>query len=255
MKAILLAAGVGERLKPLTDTSPKCLTEIGGRTMLHRHLDILSTMTGIDGMLIVVGYLEEMIREAVAAWRRETGSRYPVEFETNPEYRQGSILSLFAAARWLVEEPAIVMDADVVYHPEVLGRLVRSRHVNCFLLDRGSVESGEEMMVCATDGRALHIARSSDPDTRAGWDVKGEGVGFCRLAPEASRLLVEIIGDLAARGHGGADYERALAVLMKQVHCGYEEVTDLPWTEVDFQQDVEHAERDVLPRIQAITGS
>ena len=63
MKAILLAAGVGDRLRPFTDSHPKCLVEVGGRSLLDRHLDILSGIEAITGLHIVVGYLADQIRE------------------------------------------------------------------------------------------------------------------------------------------------------------------------------------------------
>ena len=49
MKAVLLAAGIGERLRPFTESSPKCLVDVGGRSLLFRHLDLLSALPEIDG--------------------------------------------------------------------------------------------------------------------------------------------------------------------------------------------------------------
>ncbi len=253
MKAILLAAGVGDRLRPFTDEHPKCLIDIGGRSLLHRHLDLLSAMPGLDGLLIVVGYREDQIRDAVAIWHRQTGRDFPVTFEVNPEFRKGSILSLYAARDVLTAEGGIAMDADVLYPPEVMRRLVQSSHANCFLIDERARETGEEMMVCVKDGRAMHIARSRDPSTHQGWDLKGEGVGFFRVAQADAPRLVEIMGEMVAAGIDRVEYEEALARFMKERPCGWETIGDLPWTEIDFIEDVERAARDILPRIEART--
>ncbi len=253
MKAVLLAAGVGERLRPFTDHHPKCLAEIGGRTLLDRHLDILAANPGIDGVTLVVGYLHDQIRSAVAGWqdRRPDGATpLPVTFFMNDAYRLGSILSLYAAREVLAGDDAIVMDADVLYHADVMRRLVDSPHANCFLIDADADESGEEMMVCIRGGRALHIARSSHPSTQdPSWELKGEGVGFFRLERGVAPRLIAIIEALLDKGRERAEYEEALAVLMGEVHCGFEHIGDLPWTEIDFPEDLERAARDVLPAL------
>src|SRR5512143_1506209 len=86
IRAVLLAAGVGDRLRPFTDLHPKCLVEVGHRTLLAHHLDLLSQIREISGMVIVVGYLEDQLREAVAAWKSQTGSAFEVGFEVNPAF-------------------------------------------------------------------------------------------------------------------------------------------------------------------------
>ena len=253
-RAILLAAGVGDRLRPFTDTAPKCLITVGGRTLLERHLDILSTTPGIDGLVIVVGYLQDQIRNAVDAWRTRTGSAFPVVFEVNADFRKGSILSLFVAQNHLLAHDCIVMDADVIYPRVLMQRLVGSPHANCFLLDERCEPTGEEMMVCVRDGRALHIARSREPSTKDGWDLTGEGVGFFRLHHAAAAALVETMQAMIASGLDRVEYEAALDRFLKDHSAGFETVGDLPWTEIDFREDVDKAERLVLPRIDTIGG-
>jgi choline kinase len=254
IRAILLAAGVGDRLRPFTDTTPKCLIPVGGRTLLERHLDILSTTPGIDSLVIVVGYLQEQIRAAVQAWQTRTGSAFPVLFEVNADYRKGSILSLHVAKDHLVRHDCIVMDADVIYPRVLMQRLVGSGHPNCFLLDERCTPTGEEMMVCVRDGRALHIARSREPSTLEGWDLSGEGVGFFKLHHAAAEALVETMDAMIGLGLDRVEYEAALDRFLKDHTAGCETVGDLPWTEIDFREDVDKAERLVLPRIEAIGG-
>jgi len=249
IRAVLLAAGVGDRLRPFTDHHPKCLVEVGERTLLAHHLDLLSQIPEIDAIVIVVGYFEDQIREAVAAWKAQTNSPFEVLFEVNPEYRKGSILSLRTASRHLVEHDTVIMDADVLYPRELMERLVRSPHKNCFLIDEDCIPTGEEMMVCVNDGRALHIARSREASTQTGWDLAGEGVGFFRLDKSDSVRLVAIMDAMVEDGLDRLEYEAALDRFMKEYVAGYETCADFPWTEIDFAEDVEKAVSTVLPKI------
>ncbi len=252
MKAVLLAAGVGDRLRPFTDHHPKCLVEVGGTTLLVRHLDILSSIPTLNELVIVVGYLDDQIRDAVAAWTRTHAAPMRVTFDVNPEFRKGSILSLYTAKDHLVEDDCVIMDADVLYPKVLMDRLVHSAHANCFLLDGASVRTGEEMMVCVKNGRALHIARSREESTAdAHWDKTGEGVGFFKLDRHDSKALVQTMATLIAEGFERAEYEVALDRFMKDHEAGYEDVGDLPWTEIDFIEDVQKAENDVLPHLEA----
>lgn len=247
MKAILLAAGVGQRLRPTTDARPKCLVEIGGRTLLARHFDMLSTFDEIDGVVIVVGYRHDQVRDAVSLWQQEAERDLQISCDTNDRYTLGSILSLYTARDTLVKHDSIIMDADVLYHRDVMKRLIESPHDNCFLIDRQAEESGEEMMVCIRDGRAMHIARSHESSTQTGWEEKGEGVGFFKIKHAYSRRLLEHIEELLGKGMEASGYEIALAGFMKEVTCGYECIGDLPWTEIDFAEDIVRAEEVVLP--------
>ena len=151
MKAIILAAGVGKRLWQVTQHRPKCLIEIGGQTLLHRYLTSLRGV-GIHGADMVVGYKQEMIRAAVAA--NSCGVR--VNFLVNEQFHRGSISSLWIA-RAALDDDAIVMDADVLFHQEILRRLVQSPYENALLMDETVKQTGEECMVVVEGGRIVRI--------------------------------------------------------------------------------------------------
>ena len=100
MKAVILAAGVGKRLWPVTQHRPKCLIEIGGQSLLSRYLEALASL-GIHRADIVVGYKQEMIRAAVEA--KSFGLR--VNLLVNEQFQRGSISSLWIARTALDAEP------------------------------------------------------------------------------------------------------------------------------------------------------
>jgi choline kinase len=212
MRAVLLAAGRGRRLGR---EIPKCLLEIGERTLLERHLEALR---GFD-VTVVVGYRKEMILE-----RLPRG----VEVRVNERYREGSILSL---ERGMPDEPFIAMDADVVYEPELLRALAAAPEPVAFLLDPRSRFTGEEMMLGVRERRVRAVGRGLPGD----WDLRGETIGFTKIAAvDELRRAIALVGD------PGAEYEAALDLLVRRVEAGYV-LVDRPWTEIDFPEDVARA--------------
>jgi choline kinase len=242
MKAIVLAAGVARRLAPLTDRTNKCLLPVGGRSLLDRMLDALARH-GVEETVVVVGHCQEQVRRAGGDRRGAMAIRYL----ENPEYEKGSILSLWRARQVLTEGDTLVMDGDVLFPDALLDRLVRSPRGSALLLDRGFADTGEEVKVYAVGPRVIGLGKKLVPPR---WDVVGEGVGFfkcqARHAPAYIRLLAETIRETG----GAVEYEDALHRLMAEVPVGWVEVTGLPWTEVDFVEDLWRAGREVLPLIE-----
>jgi len=240
MKAILLAAGVGKRLWPLTARCPKCLLEFEGQTLLVRLLTALER-AGVWAAVIVVGYLRQKIMEAVA----HSQTRLTIRYVENPRYQKGSLLSLWWARKELNED-VLILDADVLCPPTLLSRLVSSAHDNACLLDPRSVPSGEEMMLAARRGRVCHIGRQVPAGL---WDTVGESVGFYKLTEEAGWWLRQSLELCIRQGKIPADYEHALLPVMWEQVFGYESVEDTPWMEIDTPADVERAEREIAPQL------
>ncbi|TMB49168.1 MAG: phosphocholine cytidylyltransferase family protein, partial [Deltaproteobacteria bacterium] len=183
MTAILLAAGVGKRLLGFSNGRPKCLIEVGGKSLLVRLLEGLAA-AGVREAAVVVGFGEDAVRAAVGA----APHGICVRCLSNPRFREGAILSLWTA-RELLDGPVLVMDADVLCPPAMIARLVRSPHRNCFLLDASVEVTGEEQMLLVRGERVLDIVRGGAP----GYELAGESVGFLRLAAGAARVLRELL--------------------------------------------------------------
>ena len=240
----ILAGGRATRMGALAATVPKCLLEVGGRPILAWMLDALHA-AGVRRAGIVVGHCADQ----VAALTASPPPGMTIERVHNPDYQKGSALSLLCARRLFASNPTLIMDADVVFPRAFLQRLMGSPAPNALLIDRGFSDTGEEVKLYAVGDRVIALGKKVVP--RA-WDVIGEGVGFFKCsaghAPEYIRLLEESI-----RETGGAnEYEDALHRLLAQVPVGWVDVTGLPWTEVDFAEDLRRAEMQVLPEIERL---
>jgi choline kinase len=246
MHAIILAAGRGKRLAGHNpEGHPKCLMEFGGRSLLARHLDLLYRF-GVRHADLVVGYEADRIIEHVAT----LASRPNVAYHFNPRYEQGSVISLWAAADTLCAgEPVLVMDADVLYHPGILQRLVETEVENCYLLDRDFVPGDEPVKIAIRDGVMVEFRKRLAPELA--YDTIGESVGFFRFGPGFAAVIAEQCARYDAEGLADAPHEEALrdVLLAHPGDFGFEDVSGLPWIEIDFPDDVRRAENEILPAI------
>lgn len=239
MKAIILAAGIGKRLWDFTQHRPKCLIEFGGKSLLVRHLEHLASQ-GVQRSTLVVGYKQDMIRSAVGTKHSGVDLTYLV----NDQYHRGSISSLWLA-REEFDDDAVVMDADVLYHREIMKRLIRSPHANCLLMDESVVQRGEECMVVMRGGRVIALTKRMP----AVYDYAGEGVGFLKVGRKDADHLVSSLRTHIGRGAWEMEYEDGLLEFFDRVPVGHEKIGGLPWTEIDFPEDVSRAEREILPKL------
>ena len=245
MRALILAAGVGRRLRATHD-APKCLLNIGGQTLLERQLAALAAC-GVTDIRVCTGYRSELVDAALA--RLPGGQRVHTVY--NPHFEQGSVVSLWTLRGALDgTDDALVLDADVLFAPAILRRLLASGHRNCLLVDRDYLPGEEPVKVLLQDGRIVEFRKQVAADIA--FDTCGESVGFFRFAPDMAARLAACCDTYAAGGSEQAPHEEAIRDLILDApgEFGIEDITGLPWTEIDFEADVHRAREEVLPRLQ-----
>lgn len=245
LEVILLAAGSGCRLKSKIEREPKCLLDVGGKSLLYRHLNALA-YCGISNVHIVVGYRSRLVRQHL----RHYNGPLSINFIENKDYLQGSIQSLKRGLLSFSHDPdLLIMDADVLYPVSLLSRLVEAQFSCGFLLDPRTSPKGEEMMLGVRDGLVHSINRELDDQ----WDLVGEGVGFFIIKGSYINHLKHSIKKTLSASGSGADYEMAIDHFLTERPAGYLSVADLPWTEIDFEQDLDFAKNIILPKILSLT--
>ncbi|MBI2562836.1 MAG: phosphocholine cytidylyltransferase family protein [candidate division NC10 bacterium] len=239
MRAIVLVAGVGWRLKPYTETTPKCLMEIGGKSLLRRYLDAFAALR-VDEAILVVGHLKEQIMAEASRGPAEV----EVRFVTNEQFTRGNILSLWHA-RHDFDDDILLMDGDVLYPRELLARLIASPDSNAIAVDERFQDTGEEQKVVCEDGWVVEVTKKISGDPR----IRGEAVGILRLSADAAEVLRGILEEFIETGKDSLEYEDALRELAAEVPIGVVEVGDLPWVEIDFEDDLARAREQILPAV------
>lgn len=243
----MLAAGIGNRLSKDRPEPPKVLLRFAGRTLLERHIANLKR-EGIAELVVGVGYEADM----VAAEIKRLGAEGFVRTVHNPDYRDGSGITLatleedFACGR-----DVLLMDGDVLYHDEVLTRLVRTRHRNCFLMDRDFEPGDEPVKLCLRGGAIVDFHKK----VKGPFDLMGESVGFFRFDAGVARDVVARCRFHRDNGERALWYEESIRdVLLARPAgtFGYEDVTGLAWIEIDFPDDVRRAEAEILPQVEGV---
>ena len=248
MRAAILAAGVGRRLRQ-PDLGPKALLRFGSETLLARHLRVLRHV-GIEHVDLCVGYrAEEILAELERLGALAVGRVTP---HHNAEFERGALLSLWTLRdAFVAGEPVVFMDADVLADHRIMERLMASAHANCFLMDRELDEGEDPVKLCLRDGVLVDLHKRP----RIAHDEQGEWIGFARFAPDAAARVAVAAGARVAAGEHDAIYEEAFRDVLLDAPpgtFGVEDVTGLPWVEIDFPEDLERAEREVLPRLASL---
>lgn len=118
--AVLLAAGTGSRLQPLTNDAPKCLSEVNGIAILERLVNSLCCH-GFRRLVVVVGYLDHCVREFLDEWTDELR----IEYVINPRYSTTNNLYSLWLARTKIHEPFLLVESDVVFDASLLEDMLR----------------------------------------------------------------------------------------------------------------------------------
>ena len=245
MKAVMLAAGVGRRLYgDDSNDPPKALLRFDGKTLLARNFEILRN-NGVEELVLIVGHRKEDLLAEADALAPEGFVRSVF----NPRFKEGPILSLWTASDELRSgEDILFMDADVLYHPEIMSRLMASASENCFVMDFDIELVAEPVKLCIRDGEPVDFGKQVTDD----YHQIGEWPGFLRMTADIATKVAA-----AAKAHVDANnltatYETAMREVLVSEPVGtfgFEDITGIPWTEIDFPEDVTRAEEVILPRI------
>jgi len=239
MRGIILAAGKGSRLNGTIGDKPKCLLRVGGRTLVERQIDALRAV-GIDDIAIVVGCQADHVRRTCGPG---------VAYIENTRFAQTNSLYSLWMARPLLYDGFVVMNCDVLFHPQLLGDLVTARHEDALLIayqdDDAEPLGDEEMKIRVRRGRVAAISKALPPD-----DADGENVGIVKFGPGGARLIASLLDQRVAAG-GLKDWApRAFADFAERRPLHVVGTRGYPWTEIDFPEDYERAVREILPAIE-----
>ena len=175
MIAVILAAGMAKRLRPLTDNTPKCLLDVKGRSLLERSMDAIMA-AGVRDFVIVTGYLNHMIENFV---KEHYGDSIRVTFIHNALYDStNNIYSLWLAGQAVAGKEFLLLDSDLLYDPQIVKNVLASKAANVLTLIRHELGEEEMKVVLGADGNISEISKTCSPKAAA-----GESLGIETILP------------------------------------------------------------------------
>jgi choline kinase len=233
VQAVLLAAGMATRLRPLTDSCPKCLLDVGGKTILERAIEGVLAC-GIDEFVFVTGFRAQMIESFVArrfpelkaAWIKN--ERYA---ETNNAY---SLLLAESAVRGAF----LLLDSDILFQPELIRELQACPERPCIALDRHPCSEEEIKLLLDGGRRVADIGKELDPAL-----VAGESIGFELFSDEAKLALYATLRKrIVDEKRENEFYEASFKEMIERgISFTAVDTTRFPAMEIDSVQDLERA--------------
>ena len=209
MIGVILAAGMAKRLRPLTDTKPKCLLEVGGKTLLQRTVDAMAA-TGITEFVVVTGYRANMIRDFLTIHY----SLFTFHFLHNADYEHNNnIYSLWMAGQKVRGKEFLLMDSDILCDPKAIAEVARQSEP-ALALNRHELGEEEMKIVVDADNRITEISKTCRVE-----DAVGESVGIEKMTADYSEALYRELDQMIEK-EGLIDifYERAFERLIPQGH-------------------------------------
>ena len=233
MRAIILAAGQGSRLLPLTADRPKCLIAFNGRSLLDWQLDMLGR-NGIAEALVVTGFRDDQIEATLA--RRTGGPRVTTLY--NPFYKVADNLGTLWMARDWLDGDCLTLNGDTLVSQALVARAVGARIDGIAVtVDRKDAYDADDMKVVrADDGRLLAIGKRLDVG------VNAESIGLIVYRGDgAARFRREIEQVMRTAEGTNVWYLRVVHQLAKRERVETLDISGEAWGEVDFPEDVERA--------------
>lgn len=236
VKAVLLAAGVGSRIRPLTDNSPKSLLDVAGKSILYRMLENVEAV-GITEVIVITGYLEEQLKAFIT-------SNFPtlhVTFKRNDIYEKTNTgYSLLLTREFVEGSDFVKFDADVVFEKAILEKLLASE-VSALCIDRNiNLEAEEVKVITDENGKVLEVGKKLDPHK-----ANGESIGIEMITVDAGKVLFAELDSLMKEEKNWQEYydDSYTTLVNKGVPFEAVDITGLKWVEIDTHEDYARAQQ------------
>ena len=234
MKAIILAAGIASRLRPLTDNTPKCLLKIGEKCLLQRAIDNL-LVNDIRDILIVTGYLEEKIKSFV----KLTYPNLSVTYIHNEKYAStNNIYSLWMAKSFIEGNDMLLLDSDILFDQQIVKSLLQYKEPNCLALNKHELGEEEIKLIVDKNNKISEISKTCSIK-----DAIGESIGIEKFSASLVKTLYEELDDMIIhQGLSNVFYEAAFENIIKKGANIYAvDTTSYFSMELDTVEDFNHA--------------
>lgn len=239
MKAVILAAGIASRLRPLTNNIPKCLLKVGDKNILELTIENLLA-NNLHEIIIVTGYLENQIRDFI----KERFPQLKIFLIHNDIFAStNNIYSLWLTKDAVLDDDMLMMDCDIVFDERIISKLINSGYKNCLALKRHDLLDEEIKVKVDPKGRVVEISKEVNPA-----EAYGESIGIEIFGKETLPVLYKILDrKVVAEKNVNQFYETAFQELVNIGNDLYIiDATEYFCMEIDTESDLKTAELLIL---------
>ncbi len=242
MKAVILAAGLGSRLRPITDEMPKAMVPVNEVPIIDRMIKKIA-MAGVKEVVVVTGYMHDKLLAHLSNSKSKI-ARNAVVVKNDKYDTWGNFYSLLVAKEAIGGADFIKFDGDVVLDDKIIPALLEGAGDLVLAIEKGGMLSGkigaEEMKIGKDDdGRVVKLSKKIDPRT-----CSGESIGIEKVSSTIASELFAELEAMIADEETDDYYERAYQRLIdKGLTCGTVDITDHEWYEIDTIEDLKAASR------------
>ena len=239
MKAIIIAAGTGSRLYPITKDIPKSLVDVGqGLTLLETQLHSLKE-AGIRDIVMIIGYRAGQIEEKLMAHQQD----FDIQVVYNPFFETSNNLVSVWMALHHFGEACITINGDDLFDASVIKTLLASPHDITMVTDTKAAYDEDDMKIVTDGDLVKRVGKKIDLS-----EANGESVGIIKFQGDGPRIYTETLETMVRQPENlQVFYLRALQQIMDSgfpVH--YTRCDPSDWGEIDFHPDLEIIRQHVL---------
>lgn len=235
-KALILSAGQGSRLLPMTRDIPKCLIEFAGQTLLGWQVKALLA-NDVNDIVVVTGFRTEKVENHVRELNRETGASIATLF--NPFFQVADNLGTCWMARETMDGDIVILNGDTIVSDKIVARLMAmAKGAITVTIDMKPAYDDDDMKVrCSGDGRLLAIGKHLTPA-----ETDAESIGMLALQGDGPAIFRTQIEQMMRTAEGvECWYLRAIDLLARAHRIETVSIHGLHWQEVDYPKDVDAA--------------
>lgn len=231
MRAIIIAAGKGTRLYPLTKNTPKSLLEVGdGLTLLEAQLHSLGE-NGIKDIVIIVGYRAEQIEAKVQKYKNQ----FNIKTVFNPFYETSNNLMSVWLARYYMDDDFITINGDDMFTSKVISQLLKSKENITMVIDEKSTYDDDDMKVIKSHKTIQKVSKKIAIE-----QANGESVGIIKFSGHGPSIYKNMLAEMVRKPENmNVFYLQAIQeIINKGYPVHFSKCNEDDWGEIDFHPDL-----------------
>jgi choline kinase len=233
MNLIILAAGLGQRLWPLTKNRPKILVDLGGITLLdHQIENIRRNEAQIEKVIFVLGYRAKMVEKRLVS-SQQSKKIEVIEFDGYAKCN--NLMSLWQARNYMKDD-FIIINGDNVFHPSALEKLISGDKEACLMIVKRDKYVDADMKVYLKEGQLKQVSKKLDNER-----ADGISIGIMRFKADAAKRFCEKLTQFANDPNYAKEYYlRVVEALAEEIPIHTEVIPNEFWTDIDDENDLKN---------------